>query len=371
MNKVLIFLLFFFLPAGWAKHWIIKDSLVNGVLVDYLMPDLWLQDLLALAFIVLNRRYLKELKRDNLVIGAVLILLMTVPFSSVPLVSLVYLLRFLLAVTTGCLLIRIFRAEGGGKMKRSALAGLSGALVWTGALAVFQLLNQRTVFGWWFLGEPIFSLGSGGVKKIEIFNRVVVTPMATFPHTNVMAGFGLLTLLILLKGKRSRRRSWAIFFSLLLILTSLSFYTWVLRSGLTRSPSFWRRWQLIRISLNMIKDHFFFGVGWGGFAKSLPGYWQELGVRLRFLQPVHNLFLIMLSEVGFVGLLAIIILISRLYGSLLKRGNILFFALFFAIFLIDHYFWTTTQGVYTLFLLPPLLVSALGKEQSAQRSPSS
>ena len=74
MNSILIFLLFFFLPAGWAKHWITRDSLVSGVLVDYLMPDLWLQDLIALAFIILNIKHLKELIKDNLVIGAVLVL---------------------------------------------------------------------------------------------------------------------------------------------------------------------------------------------------------------------------------------------------------------------------------------------------------
>ena len=358
MIGFLVFLLFFLLPSGWAKHWIVDQSLVNGVLVDYLMPDLWLQDILAFAFIILNRERLKRLIKDKVVLVSLGLIIIPIFFSSVPLVSLVYFSRFLLAVTVGYLLIKIFKGKDGKKVRRIALIGLLGALVWTGALAFFQMINQGTVFGWWFLGEPIFNSGSGGVKKIEIFNKIVVAPMATFPHSNVLAGFSLLGLAIILREKKTKWRFWAVLFSFVSILGSLSFYTILLKPfSFLKSPSLWRRWELIKISLRMIKDNFLFGVGWGSFVKKMPEYWQEMKTNFRFLQPVHNIFLIVPSEIGFIGLLGIVGIVGRLFKRVLRKENILFLSICFLISLIDHYFWTTTQGIYTAFFFLSFQIS--------------
>ena len=294
LSDVFILLLFFLLPVGWSKHWLIPENLVNGVLVDYLMPDLWLQDIIALAIIILNFKFiilkLKFLLPLFLILGSVF-------FSSAPLVSLINLTRFLLALGVGHIL------TSNRKFKKPALIGLTGAVIWTGILAILQFIKQGTVFGWWFLGEPIFSLGSGGVKKVVLFGKNLVLPMATFPHFNVLIAFLILSLIVL------RKKIWYWLAAALVLFKVITF----------DSTSFWRRWQLIKISLAMIKDYPLFGVGWGCFVEKLPDFWHQLGTNFRFLQPVHNIFLIMLSELGFLGSLGIILLISRFCKGLLSK----------------------------------------------------
>jgi len=409
MSNLLVFLFFFLLPVGWAKHWLIPASSVNGVLVDYLMPDLWPQDLLVITVVIANLPF--TIKHWSLRIKKLWPLLLFLPglvLSPSPLVSSVYFLRFVLVLLTGCLLFILFKdKKKGTELKKWALNGLTGAVIWTGVLAVLQLINQKSVFGWWFLGEPVFGLGSGGVKKIEVFGRLLVTPMATFPHSNVLGGFGLLSFLIFVRQSKAWQRDLAIFFSAVCCFLSFSIIVWFLfpclivsqyywpigrvffktnlkltglgrrkfpkkryffpilllfilsiflrYGGFLRADSFFRRWQLAGISLLMIRDQPLFGVGWGCFVKELPHYWQEIGSPIRFLQPVHNLFLLIVSELGIIGVSGLILLFKDFLKKMFSSKFLLLASCFLILSLFDHYFWTTTQGVY-LLLLPLLAV---------------
>ncbi|MFH1705307.1 MAG: O-antigen ligase family protein [Patescibacteria group bacterium] len=402
MINLLVFLFFFLLPVGWAKHWLIPASSVNGVLVDYLMPDIWVQDLLAIMVIIANLPFI--IKHWSLWVKKLWPLLLFLPglvLSPSPLVSLVYFLRFVLVLSTGCLLFILFKDKKKGMgFKKWALSGLAGAVIWTTILAVMQLINQKTVFGWRFLGEPFFGLGSGGVKKIEVFGRLLLTPMGTFPHSNVLGGFGLLSFLVF----ADQRKSWQhnlililsafcavfsfsviVWFLLLCLIVShyftsidvkynifsfkikkdkfgvfgvvtpiilcLSFFVLLLKFGFLPPSSVFRRWQLAKISLLVIRDHPFFGVGWGCFVKELPRYWQEIGSPIRFLQPVHNLFLLMLSEVGIIGLGGLLLLFKDFLKKMFSSKFLLLTSCFLILSFFDHYFWTTTQGIYLLLLL--------------------
>jgi len=373
IRSILTFLFCFLLPAGWAKHWIAPNSLVNGVLVDYLMPDIWVQDLIAVILIaqILLARYSKfaslKLKhlispRDsgvniNLLISGLFVLI-SVFLSPIPLTSVVNLLRFLLALGTAWI---IFENKN---LRRPALMGLSAAVVWTSLLAVGQFINQGTVIGWRFLGEPIFSSGTGGVKKIFLFGRELIAPMATFPHANVMGAFGLLSFLVL-KNKKIK------YLSLILIFLSFSLPVWlitvfllirkfkstyvalflsmvlgvvvlrVMGYGLPIS-SIYRRLNLIGHAWTMIKSHPFFGVGWGGFVKNLPPS--------TFLQPVHNVFLLVFAELGLIGTAGLVLLARQFLKKLEFKNYLLLITVYLLLFSLDHYFWTTTQGVYMLLL---------------------
>ena len=174
----LTFALFALLPVGWSKHWLIPQSLSSGVLVDYLMPAVWVQDILV---ILLLASYLstswKKNKLKTIFSGqkfwiSLALILPALIFSAAPLISLIYFFRFLLAAGVGCLLTE------NKSCQEPARAGLKLALIWTSALALLQFVKQGTVFGWWFLGEPVFGLGSGGVKKIVLSGRTLVMPMA-------------------------------------------------------------------------------------------------------------------------------------------------------------------------------------------------
>ena len=332
----LIFTLFALLPVGWSKHWLISQNLVSGVLVDYLMPALWFQDVLVIILLTTylltswRKNKFKAVFKDKRFWISLALILPALVFSAVPLISLIYFLRFLLAAGAGYLLME------NRSYQKPAQAGLKLALIWTSALALLQFVKQGTVFGWWFLGEPVFSSGSGGVKKIILLGRTLVMPMATFPHFNVLIGFLILSLIVL------KKKIWCWLATGLVLFKIITF----------EPTSLWRRWELVKISLAMVRGYPLFGVGWGCFVKRLPEYWQS---NFRFLQPVHNIFLIMFSELGSLGSLGIILFVSKLFRHLLKRKYLLLNTCFLILFLFDHYFWTTTQGIYMLFLFLSLV----------------
>jgi hypothetical protein len=365
------------LPVSWAKHWLTASSLVNGVLVDYLMPDLWLQDILALIIIglyLIKSDMGKIIKRIRIsqILGLFLIGL-SIYFSSFSLVSVINFLRFITAFGLGLVIIR------DKQLRKKMLFGLAGSVVWVTVLGVGQFIYQGTVFGWKFLGEPIFSLGTGGIKKISLFGVEFLAPMATFPHANVMGVFGVLTF-YLFKDKQHKVLKTVKFFSLALAMLSFSFpvylsllYLLILslikrgerkefslislliwaglslilifvsyQIGLIEPSSVYRRLGLARASWKLIVKNLLFGVGWGTFVSSLVGVSAEIN----FLQPVHNVYLLVLAELGIIGTGGLILLLK----DYLKEIGLLPTIIITFLFLFDHYFWTTTQGVYLLFI---------------------
>ncbi len=400
MLRVLIFLFFLLLPVGWAKHWIVPNSLVNGVLVDYLMPDVWVQDLFAIMIIIakvqsskfpghasglpragnfqnifpkprlLITNYLLPARNALLTWRAwpITLVVISILLSPIPLISAINFGRFLLAISVGWIVLK------NKKLHRPAAAGLSGAVVWTSFLAVGQFVNQGTVIGWQFLGEPFYSLGTGGVKKIFIFGQQLVAPMATFPHANVMGAFGLLAFLVLSRYSAEVDKFFKIarYFSLILISLSFSLPVWILtfiiliigKNSTTimvlsllitavvflltinyqlPATSFHRRWSLVKYSLTIIKSHPFFGVGWGGFVRHLPPS--------TFLQPVHNVFLLILAELGIIGASGLVLVAREYLKKFELKNYLLLITVYLLLFTVDHYFWTTTQGVYMLFFM--------------------
>jgi O-antigen ligase len=65
------------------------------------------------------------------------------------------------------------------------------------------------------------------------------------------------------------------------------------------------------------------------------------------IQPVHNIFLLILSETGIIGLVGFLFILLKSFLSILKKQNkYLLFSLLAIIFLgmFDHYFLTLQQG---------------------------
>ncbi len=405
--RLLVFLFCILLPAGWAKHWIVPNSLVNGVLVDYLMPDVWIQDLFAIMIIIakvqsskfkvqkvfprlrlLITDYLLPARNGLLAWRAwpITLVLISVLLSPIPLISAVNFARFLLAVSAAWIIYK------NKNLRRPALIGLAVGVIWTSLLAVGQLISQETLIGWQFMGEPIFTSGSGGVKKIFLFGRQLVAPMAAFPHANVMGAFGLLFYLLMSEDKHPayayKLLKISKYLSFILILLSFSLPVWFLtlfilvkrqiKSSIVAliwtllvflllatsyqlpagnalfawrawpATSFYRRWSLLKHSLTIIKNNPFFGVGWGGFVRKLPPS--------TFMQPVHNVFLLVLAELGIVGVSGLVLVIRDFLKKInLIPNYLLLITIYLLLFSLDHYFWTTTQGIYMLWVMIALL----------------
>lgn len=129
-----------------------------------------------------------------------------------------------------------------------------------------------------------------------------------------------------------------------------------------------------QIAFQMIQNYPIFGIGPGLFVVKMadfmavkPSWWQ--------LQPVHNIYLLILSEFGFLGFSVFLmflcyILVQVRKVSLSTSGNfyiaqVIFIALssiflgFLIIMFFDHYLWTIQQGSLIFWLVLGLLMSLI------------
>lgn len=300
-------------------------------------------------------------------------------------------------------------------MLRKSLRVLLLAAIWISALAFVQFFLQKSVGGWlYFLGERSFSAQTPGIANASLSGSLVLRPYATFPHPNVLGGFltAVITVAIYwglhpyLQKKVINKTALfilgAVFLSLMALLLSMSrsaivafflvliFY--VLRMKTLRihiltggiilllvsalvlilfglSPRFLElkmtdesvisRFTQINQAMSIIDSYPLFGVG-------LQNYLIQLGKiesRYQILQPVHNVFFLVWSEMGIVGVLSMVIFLVRLFKrikdspSLVREGK---FALFFLIIFLgmfDHYLYTLHQGRILLSLLIAFMLS--------------
>ncbi|MFZ5365814.1 MAG: O-antigen ligase family protein [Patescibacteria group bacterium] len=129
-------------------------------------------------------------------------------------------------------------------------------------------------------------------------------------------------------------------FSVLLLLTGLVLF---FNPGFLADEPVILRLQLIKVAILMIKENLLSGVGLNNFVVRLPEYWQTGSIR--FLQPVHNIYLLILAETGMAGFLIFLWFLVLTFRKLLEIGNLKLVIPLLAILLtgvVDHY-WLTLQ----------------------------
>ena len=113
--------------------------------------------------------------------------------------------------------------------------------------------------------------------------------------------------------------------------------------------AFSQRADLFKNTLIMIKDHPLFGVGLNNFIPSLSLIQKPLSSTL-YLQPVHNIFLLITAEIGIIGLVFFLWFLFKTYNHLIYfRGNIrntllILLSVILILGLFDHYWLTLQQG---------------------------
>jgi O-antigen ligase len=303
-------------------------------------------------------------------------------------------------------------------------------------VALIQFFTQKSL-GLKFLAESPLAPDLAGVAKITVAGQNFVRAYGLVPHPNVLAAilvaaiFGLAYLVIknyavskiwqkIIYGVALVLNSAALFFTFSRAVTLIGFLLLIgwaaiifLRQKNYRRPItifiillfivhcslftvfrsyFFSRYDIANIgesqSLNLrvfyngvalkfIKQNPFLGLGQGNFVWALEKIQASLPA-WRF-QPVHDIYLLIASEIGILGLLAFLWFLfltirgawqkSNIFSclpaeALAKAGLLLIVNCLLLIALFDHFLWDLQQGQIIFWLFLGLLVSVV---QSGQR----
>ena len=407
------YLLLILLPVQLGRHFWPSDAYVFGIRIDYLSPTFYLTDFVIFLLLILWAKELlfgktKFLKKTFFAIFCFPVALLISAIVRESWATSIYYVAKIFEMS----LLSLFVASkiDFKKQARIILGFLSVGVFWQSLLAIFQFLSQKSL-GLWILGERSFSAQTPGISLVDLSGGQYLRPYGTFPHPNLLGGFLAVTIpalliLLLVQKKKSRllisalllgfvalaltfsRTSWLVGFGLsllivikfvwergikasrgsiltlvgtaLVLLFAFPFFVQRVTSfSTTDSHSLILRLKLTSSALSMLRGHPLFGVGPDRFLLFLPGFF-DLAETIRWIQPVHNIFLLVAAEAGIFGLISFIILFFYPIFELFKRIKkdafakivLLWFLAIYVLASFDHYFLTLQQGqlIFWIFL---------------------
>ncbi len=340
MIKFLLILFLLSFPTQIAKHFWPASSIFWGLKIDYLSIVIYLSEVIFIFLLASELlfgdliSYLKKAFTGKIFIFAFFGLLLIISILSFSPVSALF--AYLKAIEF--LLVFLVLKKEKELVKRHL-----GVIImfWIGfelVLAVAQFISQSSLQGiFWYFGERNFSISTPGIAKTSIMGRLFLRPYGTFSHPNSLAGFTLASMavnFVFVKDKMLKRLIY--FFGFILLCLTFSRSSWlalliiaflglfmnlkrkifkilifvlgvVISAFIYSQTDFNQMSILLRKWLNlsaieMIKDNLLFGVGMKNFIPQLPTYWPRDKINYLFFQPVHNIFLLLVSEIGLVGL---------------------------------------------------------------------
>lgn len=303
-----------------------------------------------------------------------------------------------------------------------------GIVLWTSVLlavsqsviALVQFTTQQSL-GLNILGESPLAVTMYGVAKVVSHGTTYIRGYGTLPHPNILAGIlvivstfnlyllnksnqvkqrvvlsisfflivmglfstmsrgGILALGIsfttwlILNSYRKKsllftRKLWIVPLSLLIALAT--FYPWIVSRGTLTDTATAERAVYAQVGQEIIKDNWLVGTGPGTNMFHME---QILSGQLELwnIQPIHNFWLILLSEWGIIGLFICLFLLFTIYTAIKKsvpRGtltesapncwNVTLASIavsLFVLFLLDHYFYTIWPAQILLALVIGLM----------------
>ena len=384
-----------------------------GIRSDYLSPVLYFIDIFWILFVICNfkfeifNQFLKN-KFFNfktlLVIGFVIV---NIAVASSPMVAVYKWLRI------GQLLISVVWVRNNQeKIKNYLVKIIPIWLIGESLLAVAQMANNGSLNGiFYWLGERSFTFNTVGIAQMSVLGKGLIRSYGTFSHPNSLAGFLLVSLMwwigikptlpSLKKGGLCLILEWVVvWMSIVGIVLTGSRTIWILgvvvgmgmalgviNHASTKGRSnyfdlvlivglflgllgtiltlvnrdYWlkdflggwdknsllKRIDLIKISWEMIKKSPLFGIGAGNFVVELG----KMG-KTSWLQPVHNIFLLVVNEFGLMG---IGVLIFNLKFLIFKNKTLLLLIIIGLSGMTDHYWITLGQNNWLLGLILGLI----------------
>lgn len=423
----LIALLFFLAPTNFFLSFQKETAYVTGVFSDYLVFKLYITDITAIVFSALygwlsfkSKSLKKYLKKIAFFVPPISIFAIIQLFSGRPPVGLWNLAGWLVIGST-CFLILNFARKNSRIFLVYATAGITLALVFQSIIGISQYLNQRSVAGYWLLGEPSLSQPFGIAKTITLSGENMILPYGTTAHPNILAGMLLLYVSILWltsTKKTSNLKKLTIlgcsaiavpaavltqsFSAFLIVFTTISLgvisckLPTIKRDSIIHlltkhlvsvvvittllvgvmihlsantfpdTPSVTRRNWLQETAFAMILNNPVWGIGFGQFTQHAQLYAKSTDI-WSFLQPVHSVPLLIFSELGIVG---ICILLYLWKNASQRTQQAMIATVFLALgpLSLDHYLWSLQPGRWILIVMFVMIFSWFGSSPPKQLS---
>lgn len=421
LSFVFFYLLILFLPTQLGKHFFPPFSFVYGLRIDYLSPTVYLTDILIFLIFIfsiknISKTLIKRYKNTLFYfVFFILFLLIGISVSKNQPGGVVGIIKLLEYVFLGTFVYLNFNKLNKKILAILLIIGIS----FESLFSLAQYLNQGSFQGiFYFLGERSFNQQTSAIANASINGELILRPYGTFSHPNILGGFLVLssifvlgfknnlnkyllklvllfsTLGIFLSFSRVAITSWAAFLLIYFLTTIVRKYkkpklninflkdnpffllTALIIFLLTVFNKFFlerftllsfsdesvtQRISLIESSVNMFLKSPVFGVGINNFLNNLePAFNSPI-----LIQPVHNIFLLVLSQIGIIGFFVFIyLLVKSITASFYSKENVfiklsLLVSIIF-IGLFDHYILTLmqTQILFTIIisycLLKPL-----------------
>jgi O-antigen ligase len=391
----------------------LSEPFVNGIHVNYLVPTLSVIDIgvVLLLFSLLIEEgasfYLKMLKslKTGLLIFLIYLIIQNVFLKNFLITfNSLRIFFYLLAIISTVLYYKERK-----KQLKSFLLSATFVLLLNvsiqGVIGILQV-SRGASLGLTFLGESQVVSGMYGSSFINLGGQAFLRAYGTFPHPNIFAGFLILSLLI---GTLCARRLPGFGVSLVLLsllvlpltfsraailivalILLILFIRALLRSNkkvgvLAVSPllyferfgnlvrggdSSWsERTDLLKVSIKLVKENFWLGTGMGNFVKAMEDYVPRTFGRIPLLQPVHNIFVLVLVELGLPGFLILFYILGKVFLNNFKKFSYFKIAVLFTILIIgfwDHYLLSLPQGLGIFMFLYLLLVLDLDLDSMQQ-----
>jgi O-antigen ligase len=267
--------------------------------------------------------------------------------------------------------------------------------------------------GLWFLGESKIGSEVLNVAKLDLAGEKIVRAYGTLPHANIYGGVMFVAMgLIIQRLKKENlsisvvmlffmgiallvsfsRSAWLAFLmfllvilaqqkvkfnwkkvllflvSMLFVMVVFNLHTLIVGRLLDFSWGAWEERSLFsRVALAIFNDNWY-GVGAQNFVLLMDSYSAD-SLSPWFYQPVHNVFLLALGELGVFGLTALIAvlfaLISIILGSMRRIVKLYrhywnsYLAIMSGLLIIasfDHYLMTSFKGMFLFAMLSGLIL---------------
>ncbi|MFC1625569.1 O-antigen ligase family protein, partial [Patescibacteria group bacterium] len=378
MANIVFYVLLALLPTQLAYHFWPASAFVYGIRVDYLAPTIYLTDVLVVLLFVLSDAKKKFFSKKVLLL--LLFALLNIYFSKSIEVSVYKWVKVFEMLFLGIYVAKNLTT----KLFNNSIKILLYSSVTVSVIGIIQFIKLSTLgFPLNLLGERTFSASTPGVALASLFGQDFMRSYSTFSHPNSLAGFlGVMIILIFMFTKRkitpiiklgvliilicflltfsfsafvslffvgaialfvkNKRHFWKILALIVFVvfITGIAFPIFIPKGFVVADNTSERviqRLELANVSGGLIKQNPIFGVGLGNFIST---HW--------LLQPVHNIILLIFSEVGIFGVLIFYALISSSIQRL-KSKNLKTLALVTIFILltgsVDHYWLTLQQNM--------------------------